>query len=189
MKTLPVNPTENQTPEALRAFFAQCCEMARAAGRPQLVSISVAVDSLDPLAVLESIYEPTEPHFYIERPAQGFAVAGAEVVVEFTTDGPQRFARAKDFIAATLESTIAVGAMDAPFAGPHFFLAAAPSDQIALHDEDVRRLQHRVAEQPIRRLREAVIAQLVLQRRDALHPWDRNEPREVKMQLGDLRHE
>ena len=124
MKTLPVNPTENQTPEALRAFFAQCCEMARAAGRPQLVSISVAVDSLDPLAVLESIYEPTEPHFYIERPAQGFAVAGAEVVVEFTTDGPQRFARAKDFIAATLESTIAVGAMDAPFAGPHFFLAA-----------------------------------------------------------------
>lgn len=124
MKTLPVNPTENQTPEALRAFFAQCCELARAAGRPQLVSISVAVDSLDPLAVLESIYEPAEPHFYIERPAQGFAVAGAEVVVDFTAEGPGRFAKAKEFIAETLGAAVAVGALDAPFAGPHFFLAA-----------------------------------------------------------------
>ncbi len=124
MKTLPVNPTENQTSEALRAFIAQCCAMAREANRPQLVSISVTVDSLDPLAVLESIYEPSEPHFYTERPAQGFAVAGAEVVVEFTTDGPERFTKAKAFIAQTLAATVAVGATDAPFAGPHFFLAA-----------------------------------------------------------------
>ena len=124
MTILPVNPTENQTPEALRTFFAQCGAMARDAGHPQLVSISVAVDSLDPLAVLESIYEPAEPHFYIERPAQGFAVAGAEVVVEFTADGPERFAKAKEFIAKTLDAAIAVGATGAPFAGPHFFLAA-----------------------------------------------------------------
>ncbi len=131
MKTLPVNPTENQTPEALRAFFSQCCELARVAGRPQLVSISVAVDSLDPLAVLESIYEANEPHFYIERPSQGFAVAGAEVVVEFIADGPQRFAKAKEFIAQTLNAAIAVGATDAPFAGPHFFFAAGFFDTAA----------------------------------------------------------
>ena len=129
MKVLAVNPTENQSPEALRAFVAQCCELARAAGRPQLASISVAVDSLDPLAVLESIYEATEPHFYIERPSQGFAVAGAEVVVEFTASGPKRFAAAKEFIEQMLVSTIAVGATDAPLAGPHFFLAAGFFDQ------------------------------------------------------------
>ena len=129
MKVLAVNPTENQSPETLRAFFAQCCELARAAGRPQLVSISVAVDSLDPLAVLESIYEANEPHFYIERPSQGFAVAGAEVVVEFTASGPQRFVEAKQYIEQTLASTIAVGATDTPLAGPHFFLAAGFFDQ------------------------------------------------------------
>jgi len=129
VKTPPVNPTASATPEALGAFLAQCAAAARAAGRPQLVSISVLVDNLDPLAVLESIFEPDEPHFYAERPAHGFGVAGAEVALEFTADGPGRFSAARDFIAQTLDNTIAVGPLDEPFAGPHFFLAAGFSDE------------------------------------------------------------
>jgi menaquinone-specific isochorismate synthase len=123
VKRLPVNPTENVTPESLRAFLAQCCALARDAGRPQLVSISLAVNHLDPLAVLESIFEPSELHFYAERPSQGFAVAGAEAVLAFTAEGPGRFAAARDRIAEILEDTIAVGPLDEPFAGPHFFFA------------------------------------------------------------------
>lgn len=124
MKLLPVNPTENVTPESLRAFLRQCCALAREAGRPQLVSISLAVDHLDPLAVLESIFEPSELHFYAERPAQGFAVAGAEAVLDFTAAGPDRFAVARDRIAGILAATIAVGPLNEPFAGPHFFFAS-----------------------------------------------------------------
>ncbi len=131
MKHLPVNPTDNPTPEALRAFLGQCAEIARAAGRPQLVSISMAVESLDPLAVLESIFEPGELHFYVERPGSGFAVAGAEAVLEFTAAGPQRFAAAKEFITRTLADTLAVGPVDEPFAGPHFFTAAGFADEAA----------------------------------------------------------
>lgn len=131
MKHLPVNPTDNPTPEALRAFLGQCAELARAAGRPQLVSISMAVDSLDPLAVLESIFEPGELHFYTERPGSGFAVAGAEAVLEFTAAGPQRFAAAKEFITRTLTDTLAVGPLGENFAGPHFFVAAGFADEAA----------------------------------------------------------
>ena len=131
MKHLPVNPTDNPTPEALRGFLGQCAEIARAAGRPQLVSISMAVESLDPLAVLESIFEPGELHFYVERPGSGFAVAGAEAVLEFTAAGPQRFAAAKEFITRTLADTLAVGPVDEPFAGPHFFTAAGFADEAA----------------------------------------------------------
>ena len=131
MKILPLNPTENQSPEALRAFLGDCAAAARAAGRPQLVSISVAVDSLDPLAVLESIFEPGELHCYIERPAQGFAVAGAEAVLEFSAAGPDRFARAKAFIEGVLAQAIAVGPLDEPFAGPHFFVAAGFAPEAA----------------------------------------------------------
>jgi menaquinone-specific isochorismate synthase len=123
VKRLPVNPTENVTPESLRAFLQQCCALAREAGRPQLVSISLVVDHLDPLAVLESIFESSELHFYAERPAQGFAVAGAEAVLDFTATGPNRFAAARDRIAQVLAETIAVGPLDEPFAGPHFFFA------------------------------------------------------------------
>jgi menaquinone-specific isochorismate synthase len=129
VKTPPVNPTGSATPEALGAFLAQCAAEARAAGRPQLVSISVAVDSLDPLAVLESIFEPGEPHFYAERPSQGFGVAGAEMAVEFSTQGPRRFAAARGFIENTLSNTIAVGPLAEPFAGPHFFFAAGFADE------------------------------------------------------------
>ncbi len=129
MTILPLNPTENQTPASLRAFLAQCADAARAAGRPQLVSISVSVESLDPLAVLESIFEPSELHFYTERPAQGFAVAGAEKVLEFNASGPGRFPAARKFIAETLGNTIAVGPLDENFAGPHFFIAAGFADE------------------------------------------------------------
>ncbi|HVT71519.1 MAG TPA: isochorismate synthase [Lacunisphaera sp.] len=125
MKVLPVNPTENVTPESLRAFLQQCADLAAAAGRPQLVSISLAVEHLDPLAVLESIFEPGELHFYAERPAQGFAVAGAEVVLEFTAAGGNRFLAAREQIARVLADTIAVGPVDEPFAGPHFFFACS----------------------------------------------------------------
>jgi len=122
MKVLPVNPTDNATPEALRAFLGQCAELAAAARSPQLVSISMAVDSLDPLAVLESIFEPAELHFYAERPAQGFGVAGAEAMVTETFSGAARFAQAKAFITRTLQHSIAVGPLEENFAGPHFFV-------------------------------------------------------------------
>src|SRR5438477_11520896 len=114
MKTPPINPTGNSTPDALRAFLVQCCAEARTAGRPQLVSISMTVENLDPLAVLESIFEAGEPHFYGERPSQGFSVAGAEAAVEFTTTGVGRFAAARAFIAQTLADSIAVGPLAEP---------------------------------------------------------------------------
>jgi menaquinone-specific isochorismate synthase len=123
VKTPSVNPTASATSDALRDFLLQCSAAARAAGRPQLVSISMTVDNLDPLAVLESIFEPTEPHFYAERPSGGFSVAGAEVALEFVATGPGRFATAKAFIERTLEDTIAIGPLTEPFAGPHFFFA------------------------------------------------------------------
>jgi menaquinone-specific isochorismate synthase len=131
MRTPAINPAGSSTPEALRVFLAECRAGAAVAGRPQLVSISMAVESLDPLAVLESIFEPGEPHCYIERPAQGFSVAGAEAAVEFSAHGPDRFAAARAFIDRTLADTIAVGPVGEPFAGPHFFFAAGFGDEAA----------------------------------------------------------
>lgn len=121
MTILPVHPADNASPEALRAFLAQCQAAAVRAKRPQLVSISLAVDALDPLAVLESIFEPTEPHFYAERPAIESAIAGAEIATAFQANGPDRFAAVQRWIDETLEHTIAVGDVAAPFGGPHFF--------------------------------------------------------------------
>lgn len=94
------------------------------------MSISLAVDALDPLAVLESIFEPGEPHFYTERPGMETAIAGAEVAVQFEASGPGRFAEVQRFVDETLEHTIAVGDVDAPFGGPHFFAGLAFRDEV-----------------------------------------------------------
>lgn len=121
MTILPLRPAENASPEALQVFLAQSREAARRDGHAKLVSISIAVDALDPLAVLESIFEPGEPHFYAERPSIESAIAGAEVALAFEAAGPQRFAAVQRWMDETLEHTIAVGDVNAPFGGPHFF--------------------------------------------------------------------
>ena len=129
MKILPLNPAENASPEALHAFLAQCRGAAMRDGRAKLVSISLAVDALDPLAVLESIFEPAEPHFYTERPGIESAIAGAEVAVAHEAAGRGRFASVQRFIDETLAHTIAVGDVAAPFGGPHFFTSFAFCDE------------------------------------------------------------
>jgi menaquinone-specific isochorismate synthase len=127
---LPLHPANNASPEALQAFLTHCQAAAVKEGHAKLVSISLAVDALDPLAVLESIFEPGEPHFYAERPTLETAISGAEVAVTHGSSGPDRFASAQRFIDATLAHTIAVGDVDAPFGGPHFFAAFAFSPEV-----------------------------------------------------------
>ena len=129
MTILPLRVDENATPEALLAFLGDCRASALREGHPKLVSISRAVSALDPLAVLESIFEPREPHFYAERPAIGTAIAGAEIAVAHETGGPGRFAEVHRWVAETLQHTIAVGDVGAPFGGPHFFAGFAFNDQ------------------------------------------------------------
>ena len=130
MTILPLNPAENASPDALRAFLTQCRAAAVRDGHAKLVSISLAVDALDPLAVLESIFEPGEPHFYAERPDLESALAGAEVAVAHEARGPDRFAASQRFVDETLRHTIAVGDVAAPFGGPHFFAAFAFRDEV-----------------------------------------------------------
>ncbi|MFA6960206.1 MAG: isochorismate synthase [Opitutaceae bacterium] len=130
MTILPINPSANASPEALVAFLRQCRKAARSDGRPRLVSISVKVGALDPLAVLEAIFEPGELHFYAERPNIQTTIAGAEAVLIHEASGPDRFAAAQRFIDDVLDRTIAVGDVDAPFGGPHFFGAFAFLDEV-----------------------------------------------------------
>jgi len=127
---LPIHPAENASPEALVAFLRQCREAARSDGQARLVSISLKVGALDPLAVLEAIFEAGELHFYAERPNIQTAIAGAEAVLTHEAEGPERFASVRRFIDDTLARTIAVGDVDAPFGGPHFFTAFGFLDNV-----------------------------------------------------------
>lgn len=130
MTIMALDPAANQTPAALQAFLEQCQQMSRRLHREQLVSISLEVDALDPLAVLGSIFEAQELHFYVERPAEKLAVAGAEAVLQFTASGLDRFEQCQGFIDEVLGNVIVVGDQGVPFAGPHFFCTFSFFDEV-----------------------------------------------------------
>lgn len=131
MDTLPLDLSQSPSREALEAFLEGCKLRAVEKDHAQLISISVESELLDPLAVLESIYESTEPHFYVERPLEGVALAGAEVAVRYEPGGEQRFQGANAFIDSTLENAIAIGDESLPFFGPHFFCGFTFFDEVA----------------------------------------------------------
>ena len=130
MRIIPSNILPQCNKESLHAFLDSCRNAARSKGRFQLASISLEVKHIAPLAVLQSIYDPEELHFYVERVADEEALAGAESVIEETFEGPTRFAQVKSFAQEILENTIATGNLNEPFAGPSFFTAFAFDDQV-----------------------------------------------------------
>jgi len=131
MQIIPSNLLPERDQAALKDFLEGCREAARRKGRFQIASISLAVKHIAPLAVLQSIYEPEELHFYVERPSDDEALAGAEAVVEARFEGPDRFAGVKAFADEILANSIAIGDLEAPFTGPHFFTAFSFDERVS----------------------------------------------------------
>jgi menaquinone-specific isochorismate synthase len=128
MQIIPSSLLPGRDREALRSFLAGCRDSAQTKGHFQVASISLKVRHIAPLAVLQSIYEPGELHFYVERIAAEEALAGAEAVVSATFSGEDRFAEARAFADGVLGNTVAIGDLDQPFSGPHFFCAFTFAD-------------------------------------------------------------
>ncbi|MGF1448059.1 MAG: isochorismate synthase MenF [Opitutales bacterium] len=130
MEIVPAERFPRRDRAGLKAFLEYCREQARQAGSPRLVSISLEVRHIDPLAVLEAIYEPGERHFYLEQTAAEEGLAGAEAIIEGTFDGPERFRAVEAFRAEAVRRTIAIGDAQAPFFGPHFFCGFTFFDEV-----------------------------------------------------------
>lgn len=130
MQIIPSSMLPERDKNALRVFLAGCQKAAQKKQHFQIASISLAVRHIAPLAVLESIYEPEELHFYVERGSDEVALAGAEAVVSERFSGPGRFESVQAFAKEILENTIAVGDLSEPFTGPHFFTAFTFEDSV-----------------------------------------------------------
>tara|TARA_Y100000588_G_scaffold394372_1_gene514491 strand:+ start:11174 stop:12598 length:1425 start_codon:yes stop_codon:yes gene_type:complete len=109
--------------EGLLRFLTDCRDSALRDNHYKVASISLEVKHLDSLAVLESIYESDELHFYMEHPIKEEAIAGADAILEKTFHGPGRFQQVLQFSNEILNHTFAVGDLHVPFWGPHFFTA------------------------------------------------------------------
>ena len=135
MQIIPSEMLPNRNEATLRRFLKGCKEAAVAKNHFQIASISLRVKHIAPLAVLQSIYEPEELHFYIERPTDDEAIAGAEAVAQARFDGADRFQKVKAFADDILENTIVVGDLREAFTGPHFFTAFSFEDHVVKGSE------------------------------------------------------
>jgi len=129
MLRVPEERFPRHDPAALAGFIGFCRDEARRDGRPRIGSISLEVPHIDPLAVLQSIYEPDELHFYLEKPASGEAIAGADAVESATFSGASRFADVRAWAQEVQSRLIGIGDLDTPRAGPHFFTGFAFNDE------------------------------------------------------------
>lgn len=120
--------------EDLRLLLALCAEKARIAGRPQLLSITLRVRHIDPLAVLQSAHNPADWHACFEHPTEDLAVAAIDALDATTFSGENRFTLARDHARQLLADAIHAGDVDAPFAGPHFFCGFTFEDTLTSGD-------------------------------------------------------
>lgn len=121
METIVTQRHRNPSRDELKLFLGACRDEAIEDDHFKIASISLDTRRLDPLAVLESIYERDEYHFYIEHPSKDVALAGAEAVVLGKFHGSGRFQSAQEWVDEILENTIAVGDFGGEFSGPHFY--------------------------------------------------------------------
>ena len=86
MERIATGPLERDREKFLTLLTA-ARDAADEDGHWKIVSVSLASKAhIDPLAVLESIYEGEARHFYLEHPERDAALAGAEAVVEGSDD-------------------------------------------------------------------------------------------------------
>ncbi len=97
----------------------------------QLVSISLEIEPIDPLAVLERIAQPNQLSFYFENKERGVAIAAIDAVAQVKIAGNNRFDIAQTFIKSCLDYTSLFSTIIHPLAGPHFFCSFSFFDQIA----------------------------------------------------------
>lgn len=121
MPVVPFHANLLQGHRELCQFLATCQQVSREKGCGQIISISLEIPLVDPLAVFQVLSPESPLHFYVEKGGKGEAIAAFDAAVDFTANSGDRFTQTKDFINATLANTLSTGALNLPFSGPHFF--------------------------------------------------------------------
>lgn len=119
MPVVPFHVNLLQGHRELCQFLVACQQVSREKGCGQIISISLEIPPVDPLAVFEVLSPEYPLHFYLEKGKE--AIAAFDAAVDFTANSGERFTQTKDFLHATLANTLSTGALNLPFSGPHFF--------------------------------------------------------------------
>ena len=119
-----------QDRRSLHQFLSGCKPTALDSKQTQIVSLSLEIPEVDPLAALNEFQASDHLHFYWEKRAQGVAIAAMDPILQLQVNGVQRFRQTQQFITTATEEIITAGKLHLPFAGPHFFCSFTFFDQV-----------------------------------------------------------
>ncbi|AFZ59775.1 isochorismate synthase [Anabaena cylindrica FACHB-243] len=111
--------------QLLLAVQEKCCENHT----QQIVSISLEIDLIDPLIVLDKFAQANTLNFYFENKSKGEAITAIDSITKLKISGADRFNQAEDFIKNCRKNIISFGNIFQGFAGSHFFCSFSFFDQ------------------------------------------------------------
>jgi menaquinone-specific isochorismate synthase len=124
MQVLPCRYNVSIDPQKLYQFLL-ASQQNCSGNFTQIASISLPIESVDPLAVLERIAQPNQLSFYFENKERGEAIAAIDAVAQVKLAGNNRFNQAQNFIQSHLDRTSIFNTIIHHFAGPTFFVVLA----------------------------------------------------------------
>ncbi|GAB1538345.1 isochorismate synthase [Scytonema sp. NUACC21] len=86
----------------------------------QIASVSIEIDAVDPLVVLDKLAEPHQISFYWENKGKKEAIAAIDTVAKLEITGKKRFIKAENFIKDCLKKTICFSKINQGFSDPQF---------------------------------------------------------------------
>lgn len=118
----------------LKQVLDEALMSARSKGLQPIISISLPLSYVAPLALLESLDLKGQPHFFMERPVEDVSVLAFGSLCLDRLNGKERFEKVKLFSKECLESILEHKLIEGAFTGPHFFTACAFSDEVSESD-------------------------------------------------------
>ncbi|MCG8525614.1 MAG: isochorismate synthase [Opitutales bacterium] len=134
METISLQDFGGPRKEGLFQFLQYCQGKAVEQDHAILASISLETDFLDPLAVLQTVNDTSQEHYYFEKRSKHTAVSAAEPVLKFESRGTNRFSDLRKFADEWLEHCVVIGNTKNSWSGPHFFTSF--SFEEVLENED-----------------------------------------------------
>lgn len=129
MPVLPCYANLSIEYSSLAQFLLNCQQSCCDRNCTQIVSLSLEIESTDPLILLQ-LAKQDELSFYLENRGKGEAIAAIGAVAKFQlSSSVERFTQAQQFINSCLANTTTLGVINGSFTGPHFFCSFSFFDE------------------------------------------------------------
>ncbi|WP_026732595.1 isochorismate synthase [Fischerella sp. PCC 9605] len=87
----------------------------------QIASISLEINLVDPLVVMDKLAQPNQLNFYWENKGKKEAIAAIDAVAKLQIEGKERFSKSEKFIKYCLKNIINFSSTEEVFSRPLFF--------------------------------------------------------------------